>query len=354
MRKYIIRIQMLHLTFVLLFLVLLFSVGCDKRKEERELLQRIEIAKKNSIRFLDSISGKIDPVRLRQEHGMKGKTFFVCYLNAYLIMYTTTQSDSEKTIYKNKIADVLAPSQTPEYHNLGTSSPKEFRQDVISYLNACRLLGKFGFDTKSYKEEIEKIYDRIIDPAHLSRRGVDNTMALSYMLNTLGFEKPYSYCEIYQRPDCVLRSHPDYTNINLKDQMETTRAYDITHEIFYLTNFGANPLECADASDFEYAEETLSFLLTRAMEQDNPDIAAELCVCLDYLRMYENELYDECITYLLESQNEDGSWGDYDWAKEYVKENRPEYIVEVGLNLHTVRVVLWALTLTEKRLRSGL
>jgi hypothetical protein len=349
--------KILHLNHTLVLILtisfLSSSTGCKERKDKQQInqqIQRIENARKNSLRFLESIADQMDPVRLRQENGMKGKTFFVTYLNSYLLL-SNAASDSEKIVYKNKISGLLNPLNTPEYHNLGVSPIKEFKQDIISYLNACRLLTKFGFDTDNYKKEIEKIHDRIMDPAHLAARGVDNTMALTYMLEINGFDGPYTNCEIYQRPACVMKSHPDISNIDLTDQMQTLKAYDITHEIFYLTNFGANPVECASPEDLEYAKNMVAVLLAKAMQQDNPDIAAELCVCLDYLGIRDHELYDVCIDYLLDGQNEDGSWGDYDWAEEYVRENRPDYIVEVGLYLHTVRVVLWALELAEEKLK---
>ena len=55
------------------------------------------------------------------------------------------------------MATAAACTLDPRYHNLADSSTKEFREDILSYLNACRILEDFGLDMTSYREEIEKI-----------------------------------------------------------------------------------------------------------------------------------------------------------------------------------------------------
>jgi hypothetical protein len=160
------------------------------------------------------------------------------------------------------------------------------------------------------------------------------------------------------------------------------RPYDITHEIFALTDDGRFPfpflapadvayerdgsggLAKRDAPDepraaryFAYALQTVVDLLKLHVRRDELDIVCEYVVNLGQLGVRARrgddgsvdfalgELYLQGRDYVASRRNADGTFGDtYDQdAVRAAKQNR-NYDVDVGGTLHTTYVCLWALT----------
>ncbi len=295
--------------------------------------------------FLRSLAPKIDPVRLRAEHRMKGKKFYVEYLSAWWDLYQISDERDRRAI-RVLLAPIVARTESEAYHNLAASSDEEFKQDVISYLNACVLYGEFGFDTTRYRREIDRIVPRILSPAHLDQRGIDNTMAIVYRLRQLGHGGGPSYCELFGRPGCVVRVHPNLTQLDLDNPLARQPVYDMTHEIFYLTEFGRTPLQCASEKDLRYVRRMHAALIPIFIQKKDLDALAELLMDLNYLKMTDLPEYSTGRAFLLAHQNEDGSWGDREhignMAKVILQVN-PKYLVDVGQYLHTTGVTLSAL-----------
>ena len=75
--------------------------------------------------------------------------------------------------------------------------------------------------------------------------------------------------------------------------------------------------------------------------KNDPDLTAELVSCIRYLKMTELPVYREAIEYLLNSQKNDGKWGNYEkYRKKYGK------YVNQAFYLHTTAVVIDALTVS--------
>jgi len=294
-------------------------------------------------RFLDALRPKMDPVVLRTRHQMKGKKYFVEYLNAYLVFYRRAD-ESERQAIRQWLSPLVAVTQTDAYHDLARADWRRFKQDVISYLNACRILELFGFDTERYRREIRKILPRILSPEHLRRRGIDNTMAITFQLDRLGFGGGPDLCELYQRDGCVVRTHPDLTRLNLDDPMQRTRIYDLTHEIFFLTGHGARPIQCANQADLRYIRRIHARLIPMLIAKQNPDLVGELLMDLNYLNMRDLAAYGQAYRYLLSCQNADGSWCHQDFVRYVRSVMRPGYLIDVGQYLHTTQVVLRGLS----------
>mmetsp|Transcript_21991 Transcript_21991/g.72790 ORF Transcript_21991/g.72790 Transcript_21991/m.72790 type:complete len:770 (-) Transcript_21991:12-2321(-) len=160
------------------------------------------------------------------------------------------------------------------------------------------------------------------------------------------------------------------------------RPYDITHEIFALTDDGrfpfpflapadvayerdatgglakrAAPDEPRAARYFAYALQTVVDLLKLHVKRDELDIVCEYVVNLGQLGVRARrgddgsvdfalgELYLQGRDYVASRRNADGTFGDtYDQdAVRSAKQNR-NYDVDVGGTLHTTYVCLWALT----------
>lgn len=292
--------------------------------------------------FLRALAPKIDPVRLRAEHRMKGKKFYVEYLTAWSDIDQLSDEDGRKAI-RSLLAPIVARTDGDAYHNLAGSSDQEFKEDVISYLNACVLCSGLGFDTTRYRREIDRIVPRILSPTHLESRGIDNTMGIVYRLRQLGHEGGPSYRELFDRKGCVVRIHPDLTKLNLDDPLGRQPVYDMTHEIFYLSEFGRTPLQCVSEKDLRYVRKIHAALIPIFIQKKDLDALAELVIDLNYLKMTDLPEYATGYRFLLEHQNDDGSWGDREhignMAKVILKAN-PKYLVDVGQYLHTTEVTL--------------
>lgn len=81
---------------------------------------------------------------------------------------------------------------------------------------------------------------------------------------------------------------------------------------------------------------------------NNPDLVAELLICLQYVGLKKTKQCTEAVDYLLYCQNQNGSWGNYEGFMKKAAISNPNYIVEASQYLHTTHVALWALALTFK------
>jgi hypothetical protein len=305
----------------------------------------VDRAIQHAKRFLTELAPLIDPVRLRTEYGMKGNKFYVEYLNAWAEIQLLS-SDEERAAIRQLLEPVVARTDSGAYHNLATCSDEEFKQDIISYLSACLLHRDFGFETAEYLRHVEEIVPRILAPEHLRMRGVDNTMALVYRLRQLGFEGGPAMCQIWRRPGSVTYGHVDLTKLDLRTVPGWLRVYDMTHEIFYLTEFGGKPMQCVGEGDLQYIRGMHAELIPIFIDHRNLDLLAELLMDLNYLKMTELPAYSAGRSFLLENQNEDGSWGDHEMIARNVQAHHavnPKYLPKVGQYLHTTRVALAAL-----------
>ncbi len=295
--------------------------------------------------FLKGLASKMDVARLRSEHRMKGKKFYVEYLSGWWSICQVSTEEDRRSI-RELLAPIVARNDGAAYHNLADSTDDEFKQDAISYLNACVLLRELGFDTTAYLREIDRVRDRMLSPKHLKSRGIDNTMGIVYRLRQLGRPGGPGFCELWQRPGCVTRLHPDLTQLDLDNPFQRTYVYDMTHEIFYLTEFGNTPMQCVSAKDLEYIRRMHEALIPIFVEKRNADAVAELVMDLNYLHRTDLPVYAEGRRFLLGHQNEDGSWGDraiIDGITKYSLRANPKYLVDVGQYLHTTSVALEAL-----------
>src|SRR5262245_26104311 len=116
-------------------------------------------------------------------------------------------------------------------------------------------------------------------------------------------------------------------------------AYDLTHEVFVAFDYGGQHTAVGlTPGDRVYAAEVLPELLQRSLGARDPDLAGELISCLRYPGHRASPACRPGLDYLLDNQNSNGSWGDYE---RYRKQFGP--YLEHHVYLHTTMVVLDAL-----------
>jgi hypothetical protein len=128
-------------------------------------------------------------------------------------------------------------------------------------------------------------------------------------------------------------------------KMGTNEIYDLTHEVYAIYEYGdrleIDPFAPASKA---YLRSTIEELIRRTMGESDPDLTAELVECLHFLRMQDSPKCAEAIRFLLDSQNQDGSWGAY-----LRQEQQIGRYVEHGFRLHTTMVAIGALTAVFER-----
>jgi hypothetical protein len=295
--------------------------------------------------FLESLAAEIDPVRLRAERGMKGKKFYVEYLWAWEALYQGAAPAGQAAI-REFLAPIVERSTSAAYHNLDACPDTEFKEEIISYLSACVLQAKLGFETAPYRERVRALLPRILSRDHLAVRGVDNSMAIAHRLRQLGFDPGVGVCQLWARADCLSRTHPDVSRLALPHGAGWPLVYKLTHEVFFLTDFGRTPIQCAGAADLEYLRDIHAAMVPIGIAERNVDLLAELIMVLNYLDMTDLPQYGQARQFVLHQQNGDGSWGDPGFVARRVAARHgtnPNYLPSVGQHLHTTLVALQAL-----------
>ena len=102
----------------------------------------------------------VNPIKLREDMGIKGKKKFVELLDIYLVLYQTASDEKNRSAYKNKVEELTQVTYDKEYHDMNEINETQFRQDSTSYLRAWYIMSQFGLNTTHYENEIEKVIRR--------------------------------------------------------------------------------------------------------------------------------------------------------------------------------------------------
>ncbi len=270
---------------------------------------------------------------------MKGVKHFVELLDLLFLAFQRKEDPELSELARIRAFEALRAIDDDAYHDLAPADPKRFREDSMSYLRACWLATQFGKDTSRYRREIEKVLPAIYQ--HLPTRGVDQRMGFAVLFGQLGLPVPEALEKIYPESLIGRRVPLDYYLV------APDRPYDITHEVFALTERGKAVFRFPSADDEGYAKETVRHLLRQSMQQQNLDLAGEFLVNLAELGEGATDLAREGREYILRGQNADGSFGKYDPEAAKVAKGNPLYDSRIGGNLHTTMVCLWGLVETE-------
>ena len=293
--------------------------GTRRFLDERQ--GRYEEARRRARSWLDALS--VDHLELRR-HGIKGKKKVVEHLDAYA--WLLRDPLGERAELERRFAEVAALTRDPSFHDMAALDERQFKQDATSYLRAAFLMDLRGLDTSWYVDEIREVlplYD-----ARMSSRGGTARMLFHIYYEHFGFEEPFPLAASYETG--MISSRPDPRT------MKRMAAYRLTHEIFMAFRYGeVRESDFFDDDDLDYLAGALPVLLRASISAEDPDLAGELLLCVEYLDLVQDPAYREGITYLLDCQNDDGSWGDYPDAE---REYGP--LADYHVYLHTTKVAL--------------
>ncbi len=292
----------------------------------QENLARYQAELKQARSWLDGID--IDPIALRKK-GIKGKKKFVELLDAYARLYKVAGPDANAI--KQRFQDIAAITENPSYHDMLFISDEQFKQDATSYLRAAYLMKKMGINVEHYTKEIYKIKDRL--DKHMHQRGVDQRMAFHWYYSIFELKEPFPLMEAYQH-GLIASKTPIAALIG------NMNVYNLTHEIFIPYEYGDKlNVQFFSQDDLTYLKTVLPALTKYYMADGNIDILSEIISCMRFLNFTDHDEYRNGLIKILSSQNENGSWGNYEFLREtYGKD------IDVALYLHTTLVAIDALT----------
>lgn len=318
----------LPLVFIVGLSVAVPGCGASSEPPIRDLLLR-SITK--AAPWLDTI--EFDPQQLRR-FGIKGKKKTVELFEAYkaIAPHLPPQLRPSVELRLRKIARI---ADDASFHDMGAISAEQFAEDATSYLRFCYLLEKSGFGTTAYRQEIRAILPRL--NAHLSSRGVNQQLAFAVYYRFFGIEPPFDLSAAYRTG--IIQSRPDAS------ALDSLEVYALTHEVLALAGFGDDSLrELLSESDAHYLGSVLNDLAVEYIRKRDPDLVAELLLCMELLRMRALPIIPQGIRFLISCQNPNGSFGDYERLRDLYGRR-----VDEGFYLHTTSVVLKALALFQTR-----
>ncbi len=277
--------------------------------------------------WLDNLD--VDPLALRQ-HNVKGKKKLAECLDLYLRLYDLALP-AEREALRATIEKRTLITREARYHDLAALTDLQFKEDATSYLRVAFLMERAGMDTALYREEIKKIQPRL--DAHMVTRGTDQRMAFALYYRHFGLKEPFPLAGAFTAGLIASRRDP----AAFANPMEV---YSLTHEIFVPYQFGDKlDADFFSAGDKQYLRPTLDVLTRKFIKLGDPDVVAELSSCLSYLRFTDLPVYREALTYLLNVQQADGKWGNYEAYRPFYGD-----YVNQGFYLHTTLVAVDALS----------
>lgn len=290
--------------------------------------ERYKTAIQRAKTWVDNL--EIDPMELRA-HRVKGKKKLAECLDFYIRLWSIA-SPEEKTLLMTEMKKRAAITYEPRYHDMGIINNRQFKEDATSYLRVAFLMDRNGMDTTRYREEIKKILPRL--NAHMVIRGTDQRMAFHLYYQHFGLAEPFSLKSAFKAGVIAARKKP-------ADFQHKMDVYSLTHEIFVPYQFG-NKLDARFFSneDKTYLRHALDILTQHYIKLNNPDVVGELSSCLSYLQLTDLPVYRQALSYLLNRQQADGKWGNYESYRLFYGR-----YADQGFYLHTTLVVVNALTM---------
>src|SRR5262249_10136768 len=142
----------------------------------------------------------------------------------------------------------------------------------------------------------------------MQQRGPHQRRAFHTYYEHFGLDEPFPLEGALDKGLIARRADPE--------ALKRDDAYALTHEVYAAYDFG-DDLEADPFSDNDrgYLRGALPTLVSIWQAKKDPDLVAELVTCMRYVRFTGDPAYIEALRGLLDGQNADGTWGNYDVAR---------------------------------------
>ena len=287
-------------------------------------------------RWLINLS--VNPLELKKK-GMKGKKHFVEKLFIFYQLYLHIDNPEKKAMYRKILKQMFKVTEDANYH-LIEDNEVIFKSDIVSYVHACYLMEKLGFDSHGYKRHIREILPRI--EMHIPMRNVSIQMMLIHFLKGLSFKTEYSIEQIFK--NTLIYNIKRLGTINVFDFKFNSYMLGICHEIFIISEYGRKKIDLLTKEEKDYLQGVFKSSIGQILSSGDLrylDLLAEMLVSLKYLNSENLPEYNKGIQFIVYHQNKNGSFGDYERFREYFVQQGVD--IDIKWYLHTTEVCLWAL-----------
>lgn len=268
-------------------------------------------------------------VRELDKKNLPGKRKLGEMLTGYKYLGAVADPEQRRQL-EQRVRALAGITQQPWYHDLLTVDDARFKRDSTSYLLVASRLEDWGLDISRYREEIKRVHSRLNQ--HMMSRGNHQQLAFHNYYVHFGLAEPYDLRQAATVGVIADRMSPF--------KMKDADVYSLTHEVFGR----AQPEDVAtrvpfSADELTYLRWALDRLTVHQTIAHNLDLLSELLICIFSLGMSDLPITHEALASLLENQNANGSWGQYEEARATYGEFTDQAMV-----LHTTSVAIYALT----------
>lgn len=272
---------------------------------------------------------QVDPIAL-QAHGVKGKKKLAEALVVYSIALRYEDDPNEARRFRRRILQLAATTDQVGYHDMLTCDETVLKQNSMSYLRVMWLMQRAGLETSRYMDELKRVKPRF--DGHFAERGGWQRAMFARYYDDFDLEKPPVLAGEHAIPSVVATRHP-------VGQYDRYRGYQLTHEIFVAFDYGyAESQSAFTASDLDYLASVLPPLIDQNIQLEDADLLSELVGAMPLLGLRDHPATKRGVDYLLEHQNGNGTWGDYEAERARMGE-----LVDQKLYLHTTAAAIQAL-----------
>jgi hypothetical protein len=285
-------------------------------------------ARDRAVRWLDKLDMDLEALERNDIESVKKLSEL---LWAYQILHRHRDDPDARAAYRARAVQLAALTNTLDFHALDSYDDDAFDAAILPYMLVAVLLEYFDIDTRYFRQALGQLKPRL--DRSLSRRGSTQRAAFVDLYDKLGLQKPPGILDPRVRAQSMLAQRPP------ADTITVVTGYKLVHEVYAAFDYGERRVPTRlGPDDIAYLKSVLPALIDECIRQSYPDLMAEALSAMIYLGEGRHPAAVRALDWLLEHQNPDGRWGDY----EILRMTYGSY-VDHQMYLHTVQVTLRAL-----------
>ena len=232
----------------------------------------------------------------------------------YYALRALALAPAELKSYRNEIASRHAALTAFNEELLETGLHLQGIWGPLTYPPLTHIISRMGMATASYRAIVD---DLVAAHPYLYPGRDAMQLWITVYMERLGYTPATPVPVLLERS--ALRQDPQTGALlsrlalgtdSVPDHQATIQLiYDITHEVFALTDFGALPAPAAMAAQRDYYARLFDQGIRWAMRASAIDILAELLVSAHLLELHDLDSVPEAVALILHSQQADGSFG---------------------------------------------
>lgn len=244
-------------------------------------------------------------VRELDKNNIPGKRKLGELLTGYQHLGAVADPETRRQL-DQRVRALAAVTQQPWYHDLLTADEARFKRDSTSYLLVALLLDQWGVDVSRYREELKRIVPRLNQ--QMASRGNHQQLVFHNYYVHFGLVEPHDLRQAASVGVIADRLSPF--------KMKEADVYNLTHEVGARARREDVPSQgLFSAEELTYLRWALDRLTVHYTMARHLDLVGELLITIAYLGMGDLPITPEALGLLLESQNPNGTWGQYEDAR---------------------------------------